>query len=169
MKVFPTQDLSALLGNHIIYTYANGWQYEVYFKNATNIDYRIHSGAVPGRWVNDRKVHMTALGNGLFRINWVEPTGNIVAMVTNLAERWLNSFFLMPQWVHQHPERTVCHENELVEEMLRYRDEGPTWPMVVAEDTFAEITFLENVGIDRTDIIRCPSFELPEGYAARRN
>jgi phenolic acid decarboxylase len=169
MKNYPRQDLSGLLGKHVIYTYENNWQYEVYFKNSENIDYRIHSGPVAGRWVNDRKVSMKALGNGIYRINWVEPTGNIVTMCIKPEERWLHSYFLMPMWVHNFPERTICHENEFVDEMLKYREEGPTWPMITAEDTFANITFLEEVGVDREDVIDCPPDKLPEGYAVRIN
>jgi phenolic acid decarboxylase len=36
-------------GMHLIYTYGSGWRYELYVKNATTIDYRIHSGPVGGR------------------------------------------------------------------------------------------------------------------------
>ena len=32
-------DGSGLVGHRFIYTYANGWQYEMYVKNATTIDY----------------------------------------------------------------------------------------------------------------------------------
>ena len=37
-------ELKEFLGKHFIYTYDNGWQYELYIKNAFTIDYRIHSG-----------------------------------------------------------------------------------------------------------------------------
>ena len=30
-----------LVGKHIIYTYENGWEYEVYYKNKSTIDYRV--------------------------------------------------------------------------------------------------------------------------------
>ena len=166
---FPSQDLSEILGRHIIYTYTNGWKYELYFKNATTAHYRIHRGLVAGRWVTNREVHMTALGYGLVRINWLEPVGNIVTMVTNLKERWLHSYFLMPQWIIDNPKATVCHEDEFVDEMLKLREQGPTWPMNIAENTFAEITFLEDVGPDRDDIITCPPDQLPAGYADRKN
>ncbi|WP_048753546.1 phenolic acid decarboxylase, partial [Crocosphaera watsonii] len=73
---FPDQDLSIILGKHIIYTYENDWQYELYFKNATMAHYRIHSGLVAGRWVTNREVHMTAIGHGMVRVNWLEPVGN---------------------------------------------------------------------------------------------
>ncbi len=166
---FPPQDLSIILGKHIIYTYENGWKYEFYFKNSSINHYRIHSGLVAGRWVTNREVHMTALGHGLIRVNWLEPVGNIVTMVTNLQERWLHSYFLMPQWIIDNPKATVCHEDEFVEEMLKLREQGPTWPMHIAENAFAEITFLEDVGPDRDDIITCPPDELPPGYADRKN
>ena len=40
------KDLAGLIGKHLIYTYDNGWQYEIYVKNATTFSYRIHSGIV---------------------------------------------------------------------------------------------------------------------------
>ncbi len=166
---FPNQDLSIVIGKHIIYTYENDWQYEIYFKNPELIHYRIHSGLVAGRWVTNRQVHMTALGHQMVRINWLEPVGNIVTMVANLPERWLHSYFLMPQWITDNPKATVCHEDEYVDEMLKLREQGPTWPMHIAENAFAQITFLEDVGPDRDDIITCPPDQLPLGYADRRN
>jgi hypothetical protein len=45
----PPQDLSGIVGHRFVYTYANGWQYEMYVKNAQTIDYRIHTGMVGGR------------------------------------------------------------------------------------------------------------------------
>lgn len=42
-------ELFSFLGKHFIYTYENGWEYELYIKNARTIDYRIHSGIVGGR------------------------------------------------------------------------------------------------------------------------
>ncbi|CAE7257531.1 padC [Symbiodinium necroappetens] len=166
---YPEQDLSEVLGKHIIYTYENGWQYEIYFKSADMIHYRIHSGLVAGRWVTNREVCMTALGKGLVRINWQEPVGNIVTMVTSLEDRWLHSYFLMPKWITEDPMATVCHEDEHVEEMLKRREQGPTWPMHIAENAFATITFLEDVGTGRDDIIDCPPDKLPAGYASRKN
>ncbi|WP_371262719.1 phenolic acid decarboxylase [Pseudomonas sp. NBRC 111123] len=38
----PAQDLSSFIGTHFIYTYANGWKYEWYARNAHTCDYRIH-------------------------------------------------------------------------------------------------------------------------------
>ena len=47
--------LQDFIGKHMIYTYDNGWEYEMYVKNEETIDYRIHSGMVGGRWVKDQK------------------------------------------------------------------------------------------------------------------
>ena len=52
------KDLDEFLGGHFIYTYANGWNYEMYVKNEDTIDYRIHTGMVGGRWVRNQKVHI---------------------------------------------------------------------------------------------------------------
>lgn len=41
--------MESFSGMHFIYTYANGWEYELYVKNERVIDYRIHSGMVGGR------------------------------------------------------------------------------------------------------------------------
>ena len=57
----PPQDLTGIVGHRFVYTYANGWQYEMYVKNATTIDYRIHTGHVGGRWVKDQTVDLVAL------------------------------------------------------------------------------------------------------------
>lgn len=49
MRHSSNNDLSAFLGKHLIYTYDNGWQYEIYIKNDHTIDYSIHSGMAGGR------------------------------------------------------------------------------------------------------------------------
>lgn len=76
----PPQDFSGIVGHRFIYTYANGWQYEMYVKNATTIDYRIHSGHVGGRWVKGQEVNLVQLDDDSFKISWTEPTGTCVAV-----------------------------------------------------------------------------------------
>ena len=83
---YPRQDLSVILGKRITYTYENGWLYELYFKSETELHYRVHSGLVGGRWVTNREITMTGIGHGMVRVNWVEPVGNIVALVINPAD-----------------------------------------------------------------------------------
>lgn len=76
----PEQGLKSIIGHRFIYTYANGWQYEMYVKNSTTIDYRIHSGMVGGRWVKDQQVDLVGLGRGVFKVSWNEPTGTSVVV-----------------------------------------------------------------------------------------
>ncbi len=56
MSTFDKHDLSGFIGKHLVYTYDNGWNYEIYIKNENTIDYRIHSGLVGNRWVKDQQV-----------------------------------------------------------------------------------------------------------------
>ena len=58
---FDKHDISGLVGKHLVYTYDNGWNYEIYVKNNATVDYRIHSGLVGNRWVKDQHVYRRAL------------------------------------------------------------------------------------------------------------
>ena len=88
--------LANFIGRHLIYTYDNGWQYELYLKNARTIDYRIHSGMVGGRWVRDQTAHIVRLSDDVCKISWDEPTGTTVSVAVNFAERHLHGiiFFM---------------------------------------------------------------------------
>lgn len=114
----PPQNLSGIVGQRFIYTYANGWQYEMYVKNATTIDYRIH-GVI---------------------------------------------FF--PQRIRMHGERTVCFQNERLDQMRAYRDQGPTYPSYEVPE-FACITLFEYVGTDDESVIGTAPGELPRGWSNR--
>jgi phenolic acid decarboxylase len=39
MSSFDKHDLSGFVGKHLVYTYDNGWNYEIYVKNETTLDY----------------------------------------------------------------------------------------------------------------------------------
>ena len=160
--------LAAFLGKHFIYTYDNGWQYEVYLKNADTIDYRIHSGMVGGRWVRDQKVYLVPLTDGIVQVSWDEPTGTAVSLVYMLQERRVHGAIFFPRWVANEPHKTVCYQNDVIDQMLEYRDAGPIFPRL-AIDEFATITYLEDCGINNESVINCPPAQLPAGYAARRN
>jgi phenolic acid decarboxylase len=162
------ENLTQFVGKHFIYTYGNGWQYELYVKNTKIIDYRIHSGMVGGRWVKDQQAHIVRLSHEIFRISWDEPTGTCVSLVFILTTRQVHGVAFFPAWIAENPQLTVCFQNEHEDEMHRYRDAGPTYPKLVI-DEFASITFQEDVGTDREDIIACPPEQLPENYASRRN
>ena len=153
---------------HIIYTYANGWHYEYYFRNETAGDYRIASGVVGDRWTCNQRLLIQNLGHGTFKVVWNEPTGTTCSLAVNLRERWLHGTIAFPKWVADRGEKTVCYQNEHFPMMTQYRDQGPTYPIVI-ESNFAEITFVEDCGRDNDQVIACPASELPPGYLERRN
>jgi phenolic acid decarboxylase len=164
----PPQNLDGFAGKHLIYTYANGWQYELYMKNAKTIDYRIHSGLVGGRWVKGQEAGLVQLGEDSYKIFWTEPTGTSVSLSISPEQRQLHGVIFFPRWVEEHPQRTVCFQNEHLDEMRHYRDEGPAYPIYVVSE-FAKITFVEQCAPDDETIIDRGPGELPEGYAARVN
>ncbi|MER7394600.1 phenolic acid decarboxylase [Streptomyces sp. NPDC000151] len=164
----PAQDLSGITGKRFIYTYANGWQYEMYVKNARTIDYRIHTGMVGGRWVKDQAVDLVRLDEDVYKVSWTEPTGTSVSVTVSPAKRQLHGVIFFPHWVEQHPERTVCFQNDHLDEMAKYRDEGPAYPVYVVPE-FAKITLFEHVGEDDESVVAAGPADLPAGFADRTN
>ncbi|MDN7904686.1 phenolic acid decarboxylase [Burkholderia diffusa] len=162
------EQLVPFVGKHFIYTYENGWQYEMYVKNERTIDYRIHSGMVGGRWVRDQEAHIVRLSDDVCKISWDEPTGTTVSVAINFAERQLHGVIFFPRWIAQDPKKTVCFQNEHLDQIRQYRDTGPTYPKLVI-DEFARVTFVEECGRDKQKVIACAPTDLPDGYAARRN
>ncbi|SDF47809.1 phenolic acid decarboxylase [Sporomusa acidovorans] len=162
------EELKNLIGKHFIYTYDNGWQYEVYVKNDTTFDYRIHSGIVGGRWVKGQKAHIVALADNVYKISWDEPTGTCVSLAFNLAACKIHGTIFFPAWVARDPQKTVCFQNEHLPLKNQYRDQGPTYPKMVV-DEFATITFMEECGADNDEVISCTPSQLPEGYTTRKN
>ncbi|MEV5885811.1 phenolic acid decarboxylase [Streptomyces sp. NPDC052020] len=164
----PPQDLSKITGHRFIYTYANGWQYEMYVKNATTIDYRIHSGMVGGRWVKDQEVDLVRLSDDLYKVSWTEPTGTCVVVNVLPGRRVLHGTIFFPQWIERDGSKTVLYQNEHLDEMRAYRDAGPTYPIYVVPE-FARITLFEYVGEDDETIVAVGPNDLPEGFADRVN
>ena len=160
--------LKSLIGKHLIYTYDNGWQYEIYVKNANTFCYRIHSGMVGGRWVTDQEASIVRVADNVFQISWDEPTGTTVSIAINLEERKIHGVIFFPRWVVDSPLKTICYQNEHLDKMKEYRDAGPTYPKMVV-DEFAKITFMEECGPDHDNVICCPPSHLPEEYAKRCN
>jgi phenolic acid decarboxylase len=163
-----SEQLTAFIGKHLIYTYANGWQYELYLKNDRTIDYRIHSGMVGGRWVRDQPAHIMRISDDVCKVSWDEPTGTSVSLAINFAERQLHGIIFFPHWVGLEPGKTVCFQNEHLELMQHYRDAGPTYPKLVI-DEFAPVTFIEDCGPNNDDVVACAPSQLPAGYTERRN
>ncbi len=150
--------LEDFLGGHFIYTYANGWNYELYVKNADTIDYRIHSGMVGGRWVRDQKVHIAQLTEGVFKICWTEPTGTDVSLDFMPNENKLHGVIFFPKWVHDHPEITVRYQNDFIDLMHESREKYETYPKLVVPE-FGEIFFKKNEGVNNEKVVAEAPYE----------
>jgi phenolic acid decarboxylase len=161
-------ELTAFLGKHLIYTYENGWKYELYIKNDRIIDYRIHSGMVGGRWMRDQEAHIVRLADDIVKISWDEPTGTTVSVVFILKTRRIHGVIFFPKWIADDPKKTVCAQNQFLRLMRQYRDADPTYPKLVV-DEFADITFVEDCGQNNEEVIACDPDKLPQGYADRKN
>src|ERR1035437_349615 len=152
------KDLDEFLGGHFIYTYANGWNYEMYVKNEDTIDYRIHTGMVGGRWVRNQKVHIVKLVDGVFKIAWTEPTGTDVSLDFIPNENKLHGIIFFPKWVHEHPEITVCYQNDFIGVMEESRLKYETYPKYVVPE-FGKIFFKKNEGQNNEKVISEPPYE----------
>ncbi|MGU3432505.1 phenolic acid decarboxylase [Actinomycetes bacterium M1A6_2h] len=164
----PDQNLDGIVGYRFIYTYANDWQYELYVKNATTIDYRIHTGMVGGRWVKGQNVDLVQLDDDVYKISWNEPTGTSVVLNIIPGKRRLHGTIFFPQWIELDGTKTVLYQNDHLDEMRMLRDAGPTYPIYVVPE-FATITLLENVGADDETVIATGPEDLPHGFADRTN
>eukprot|EP01053_Blabericola_migrator_P007885 Blabericola_migrator_1__7884@NODE_4031_length_1369_cov_242_740399_g2484_i0_p1_GENE_NODE_4031_length_1369_cov_242_740399_g2484_i0NODE_4031_length_1369_cov_242_740399_g2484_i0_p1_ORF_typecomplete_len181_score22_05PA_decarbox/PF05870_11/1e47MoaF/PF10703_9/1_2e06MoaF_C/PF17409_2/4_3e05_NODE_4031_length_1369_cov_242_740399_g2484_i07431285 len=132
-KTFET--LEDFVGTHFIYTYANGWEYEFYAKNDHTIDYRIHGGMVAGRWVKDQDVWLTMIYPGIYKVAWTEPTGTDVALDFVPNEKCLNGTIFFPKWVQDHPEITVCFQNDHIDLMHESRLKYETYPKYIVPES----------------------------------
>ncbi|GBU11799.1 phenolic acid decarboxylase [Enterobacterales bacterium] len=165
MSNIDKNDLSGFVGKHLVYTYDNGWNYEIYVKNANTLDYRIHSGLVANRWVKDQQAYIVRIGKDIYKISWTEPTGTDVSLSVNLADKVFHGTIFFPRWVMNNPEKTVCFQNEHIAEMQALRDAGPAYPTEVI-DEFATITFVRDCGENNETVINCAASELPKDFPA---
>lgn len=140
------------LGSHFIYTYENGWEYEFYIKNVNTVDYRIHSGMVAGRWVRDQHADIVKLAEGVYKVTWTEPTGTDVALNFMPDQKRIHGVIFFPKWVHEHPEITVCFQNDHIALMEESREKYETYPKYVVPE-FADITYEKNEGINNEKVI----------------
>lgn len=160
---FNKSDLSEFVGKHLVYTYDNGWNYEIYVKNENTLDYRIHSGIVGNRWVKDQHSYIVQVAEQVYKISWTEPTGTDVSLIANLADNIFHGTIFFPRWIMNDPKKTVCFQNEHIPQMEKYREAGPAYPTEVI-DEFATITFIEECGPDNEEVINCPASELPDNF-----
>ncbi|WP_137939079.1 phenolic acid decarboxylase [Chitinivorax sp. B] len=160
---FDRANLSHFLGKSFIYTYEKGWRYELYVKNQSMIDYRVHSGMVGGRWVKNQHVNIVRVAKDIYRVSWVEPTGTSVALTLNLQDYIVHGAIYFPRWIVEAPEKIACYQNDHLKEMEAYRDAGPIYPTEVI-DSFATLLYIRDCGINNEQVIACPPSELPDNY-----
>ncbi len=146
------KDLDDFLGTHFIYTYDNGWEYEWYAKNAHTVDYRIHGGMVAGRWVTGQEADIVKLADGVFKVTWTEPTGTDVALDFMPNDGRMHGVIFFPHWVQEHPEITVCYQNEHIDRMEAARERYATYPKYLVPE-FAQITYMGKAGLDNDEVI----------------
>lgn len=156
--------MDKFLGMHFIYTYANGWEYEFYVKNADTVDYRIHSGMVGGRWVKNQKADIVKLTDGVYKVSWTEPTGTDVSLNFMENEKRVHGVIFFPKWVREHPDITVCFQNEHIDRMEEARAKYETYPKYVVPE-FADITYAKNEErTTRKSLHRLPTRVCPTTY-----
>lgn len=83
-----------------------------------------------------------------------------------MNRKLLHGTIFFPQWIAgegQHPEKTICYQNEFIEDMHRFRDEGPAYPYVIIPE-FAEVTYMKNEGPDNDSVIDRAPGQLPENF-----
>lgn len=161
-------ELTALIGQQFLYHYDEGSLYELYVKNDTTISYRVHSGDTTDRWVTDQHVDIVRIGQDVYKLSWLEPTGTVVCITINLARWQIHGTMFFPKWVVDAPQKTVGWQNTQLDQMYAYRHQGPTYPQSILSQK-AVVMYWEDVGPDRNDIIdRAPS-ELPAEYIQQNN
>jgi phenolic acid decarboxylase len=81
-------------------------------------------------------------------------TGTAVSLAFMLREGKVHGVIFFPRWVALDPKKTVCFQNEHLNEMHSYRDARPTYPRLVI-DEFASINFIEECGAGNESVIAC--------------
>ena len=82
-----------------------------------------------------------------------------MSICLNPKKRRFHGVIFFPRWIAEEPQKTVCYQNEHLDLMRQYRDAGPAYPKLVI-DEFAVISFIEDAGPDRDDVINCAPSEL---------
>lgn len=159
-SLYPNQDLTFLVGLHVIYKYTEGVKAELYIRNHRSVDYRVLKGPLTGRWVTQQEATLAGLGEGMATLSWAEHTGSTVSLVIHPAGRWVYGAAFFAKWVSDCPGLTTGHQNDHLKSTHALRDEGPVAPYSPMHQ-FAEITFLEYCGTDNDGVISCDPHDLP--------
>lgn len=134
----------AILGKKLTYVYDNGWEYSVYYENASRVQYHVVSGPAGGRFAYQDATY-AEVAPDVFNIVWYEETGTIVSQVVNLAAGTVHAFVAFPRWLWENPARSHGRKQDKLNELLRMRDEGPDAPRKLVYMT-ARISAIEDLG-----------------------
>jgi phenolic acid decarboxylase len=113
---------------------------------------------VGGRWVRDQKVNLAKLVENVYKVSWTEPTGTDVSLNFMPEEKRMHGIIFFPKWVHEHPEITVRYQNDFIPLMEESREKYETYPKYVVPE-FANITFIENAGVNNEKLISQAPYE----------
>lgn len=91
-------------------------------------------------------------------MTWTEPTGTDGALDFMPNEGKLHGVIFFPKWVHEHPEITVCYQNDYIPRMEESRLKYETYPKYVVPE-FAHITYIGDAGVDNEDVISEAPYE----------
>lgn len=64
----------------------------------------------------------------------------------------MHGTIFFPKWVEEHPEITVCYQNEHLDVMHESREKYATYPKLLVPE-FANITYIGKAGQNNEDVI----------------
>ncbi|CCF60503.1 hypothetical protein KAFR_0K01490 [Kazachstania africana CBS 2517] len=163
MVSFDLHDLSAIVGKRLVYTYENGFICEIYIRNESEMDYRVHKGLVGGLWEIGQNIYMVRVGADVYKLSWLEPKGTDVSIIVNLEQKFVHGTIWYPRWVVNNPEKVICLQRDFIPQMEALRDAGPAYPTKLI-DEFATLTFMSDCGKNNDEVINCPPGELPSNF-----
>ena len=67
-------------------------------------------------------------------------------------EKKMHGTIFFPKWVEEHPEITVCYQNEHIDLMHESREKYATYPKLLVPE-FAVITYMGKAGQNNEDVI----------------
>lgn len=67
-------------------------------------------------------------------------------------EKIMHSTIFFPKWVEDHPEITVCYQNEHIDLMHESREKYETYPKLLVPE-FATITYIRKAGQNNEEVI----------------
>ncbi|KZK46272.1 Phenolic acid decarboxylase [Lactococcus cremoris] len=64
----------------------------------------------------------------------------------------MHGMIFFPKWVEEHPEITVCFQNDFIELMHESREKFETYPKYLVPE-FAKITYVGKAGKNNDDVV----------------